>query len=490
MLEHPHHRPGIPLAIAQQRCAQTHPFACLQLVVRKQQPHQLERRRLPFANLEIGIREARHQGRKRPLDAEAAAEVGVIDVVADERQQIDEPPLDPLELRREARHRLGELADALPLEARVVRDDAPRSRARRHERFRERGTGICGTVGEPLVMHQPAAPLLHVAAELHRHVLPRPAAVPAGDREAHGLEVEEGERRGELGERLRQCRLDHHASRGHRAHLPRVDRGQLQVGRQVVQRRVAVGLVLAHLLALDAVQAADVVLRQLRPAPLDEGTVVRARAVVADRHVGQRPLEHAALCRELVRDAEQHALHQRRDVLPDEQVAQIGIAAVRVQVHDLRPFDRQPGAPQHVHLHGDVREVLRLQAVRRLDLDHPVAAWSPLQDVHGGVRLVREKRRFVDRRRSGIALQHLAGACHLVVEFVERQIHEGPSGYVLPGLAADCVPLVEDVAMGGVRHELRRVGLMHAPPQLFVTLQPGEEARLGEAERRAGHIQQ
>ena len=183
--------------------------------------------------------------------------------------------------------------------------------------------------------------------------------------------------------------------------------------------------------------------------------------MVADRHVGERSLEHAVLRRELVGDAEQHSLHQCRDVLPDEQVAQLRIAAVRVQVHHVGPVDWKPGAPQHMHLNGDVREVLRLQAVRRLDLDQPVAARAPLQDIHDGVGLVCEERRLVD-----------------------------PSGNVFPRLAADFVPLIEDVAQGGVRHELRRVRLVHAPPQLFVTLQTGEEARLGEAERLRRHIQQ
>src|SRR5260370_9745196 len=49
---------------------------------------------------------------------------------------------------------------------------------------------ILGAVGDPLVMHQPAAPLLDVDAELHRYELPRPASRPAWDGETHRLEVQ------------------------------------------------------------------------------------------------------------------------------------------------------------------------------------------------------------------------------------------------------------------------------------------------------------
>src|SRR2546422_5518381 len=53
----------------------------------------------------------------------------------------------------------------------------------------------------------------HMRAELHRHLLPRPAPRPARDREAHGLEIEKRERRRERGQRLRERRLHHHPPR-------------------------------------------------------------------------------------------------------------------------------------------------------------------------------------------------------------------------------------------------------------------------------------
>ena len=261
-------------------------------------------------------------------------------MVADEGQQIDELLLDPLQLLREARHGLGQLADAVTLEARVVRHHLACPRARRHERLRERGARISGAVGKPLVVHQAAAALFRVAAELDGHVLPRPATVPPRDREAHGLEIEKCERRRELDQRPGERRLDHHPARGHRSHLALVDDGQLEVRRQVVDRCVAVRLVLQRLLALDPVQAADVMVRQLRPAALEERAIVRPGAVVADRDLGEWSLEHALLGRELVGEAQQHSLDRRRNVLAREQVAQIGIAALRVQVHHRGSLDR------------------------------------------------------------------------------------------------------------------------------------------------------
>src|SRR2546425_10536550 len=78
---------------------------------------------------------------------------------------------------------------------------------------------------EPLMVHESATALFDVTAELHRHVLPRPAADPAGDREADGLEVEKGERRRELGQRAGERGLDHHPTSGHGLDLARVDEG-------------------------------------------------------------------------------------------------------------------------------------------------------------------------------------------------------------------------------------------------------------------------
>src|SRR3989442_6030234 len=82
-----------------------------------------------------------------------------------------------------------------------------------------------------LFRSQSPAPLLGVTAELDRYELPRATAGPARDCEADGLEVQEGERRAELGQYRAQRGLDHHDAAPHRPHLARVDRRQLEVGR-------------------------------------------------------------------------------------------------------------------------------------------------------------------------------------------------------------------------------------------------------------------
>src|SRR5713101_6919999 len=90
----------------------------------------------------------------------------MVDVVPHCRQQVHEPLGDAVELLREPRHRVAQLTDSVALEARVIGDDAARPGARLDQRFSERGPRILGAVGDPLVMHQLAAPLLDVDAEL------------------------------------------------------------------------------------------------------------------------------------------------------------------------------------------------------------------------------------------------------------------------------------------------------------------------------------
>src|SRR2546430_16722736 len=106
--------------------------------------------------------------------------------------------LDPLQLLGEARHRLPQLLDALALKGGVIRHDLPGPDARLDQRLRQGRPRILRPLGDPLMMHQTAAPLLDVNAELHRDLLPRPAPRPAWDRQAHCLEIEKRERRREL----------------------------------------------------------------------------------------------------------------------------------------------------------------------------------------------------------------------------------------------------------------------------------------------------
>src|SRR6058998_547035 len=83
----------------------------------------------------------------------------------------------------------------------------------------------------------------------------------------------------------------------------------------------------------------------------------------------------------------------------------------------------------------------------------------------------------------------VAGRRHLVVVLVERQVDQLAARDVTAGALVYFGALREAVAERHVGNELRRVGLMHPPPQLLVTLEAGEVAGLGEAvsEGRVGH---
>src|SRR5439155_25442673 len=86
---------------------------------------------------------------------------------------------------------------------------------------------------------------------------------------------------------------------------------------------------------------------------------------------------------------------------------------------------------------------------------------------------------LVDRRQATV--QGLACGRHLVVVLIVREIDELAPGHVAPRVLADFPPLREPVLLPRRRRQLRRRGLVHPPPQLLVTLEPGEIARLGEA---------
>ena len=257
---------------------------------------------------------------------------------------------------------------------------------------------------------------------------------------------------------------------------------ELQVGRQVVDRRKPVGLELEGPLPIDAVQAAHVMIGRLGPATRDERAVMRRGTVLADGYVRERSREHRPLRRELVRHADERPLHQRRHVFADEQVGQVGVAALRVEMHDLGALHREACPPQHVHLDGRVGKVLRLAAVGRLDLDHAVAPGGALQDVDPHVGVVRQKPGLVNRRH--VVLQGLAGRGYHVVVLIKRQIDQLPARHVLASAHAHLASLGEQVLLPRRRRQLRGVGVVHPPPQLLVTLQARQIARLGKPRRR------
>ncbi len=163
------------------------------------------------------------------------------------------------------------------------------------------------------------------------------------------------------------------------------------------------------------------------------------------------------------------------------------MAALRIQVHHLGALDGEAAPPQHVHLHRHVGNVLRLEAVGRLHLDHVVAARPARQDVHACIGVIREEPGLIQHRR--VVSDGVAGRRHLVVVLVERQVDQLAARDVTAGALVYFGALREAVAERHVGNELRRVGLVHAPPQLFVTLEAGEVAGLGEAVSggRVGH---
>src|SRR2546422_3217944 len=116
-LQQLHHRPGVALAVGQQSLTQARALLGAHRVPGEHQPLQLDARRLPFIDLEIALGEARHERGQHVLDAEAAAEVGMVQVVADHGQQVDQLRADCVELACQVRHRLRQVLQALPLEA-------------------------------------------------------------------------------------------------------------------------------------------------------------------------------------------------------------------------------------------------------------------------------------------------------------------------------------------------------------------------------------
>jgi len=152
---------------------------------------------------------------------------------------------------------------------------------------------------------------------------------------------------------------------------------------------------------------------------------------------------------------------------------------LRVEMHHLGALHGEARAPQHMHLDRRIGKVLRLVAVGRLHLDHAVAPGRALQNVDPHVGVVRQKPGFVNGGR--LVFQSLARGRHHVVVLIEREIDQLAPGHVLPGALTHVVPLGEQVLLPRGRRQLRCLGLVHPPPQLFVTLEPREIARLGEA---------
>ena len=432
----------------------------------------------PLVDGEILVAEPGHQGGQDPLEAEAPAEVWMVDVIADDREEVhqtrDDTPQWCFEVRQGLRHFLNTSA----LEAGIVRNDGSGGFAGPDQALRKRRPRISGPVGEPFVMSDKTVSVLNVAAELGRHRIVGMATLPHGDGEAHGLEVEECDRGHEGVQRAGEGRLDDDPAFLHRPALPVRDLPQRHVLRQVVDRLVAL-LVELQGPAPHSVERAHVVGRQGRPAARHERALVGRRAVRPDGQVRNRPLEHCAL----LDDPPRHLLCDRagrlRHVRSDEEVREVGVGAFAIEVHHLGADEMEPGPAQDVRLHGHVGDVVVLHGRGRLHLDEAEAAALALQDVHRHEYAVGAERALVDRRSARV--DGLTGQGHALGVGVVGQLDRDPARHVAPRHLTHVAAPVHHGLRLGIERELRSLGLVHHPPEELVALKPGHHARLREA---------
>jgi hypothetical protein len=123
------------------------------------------------------------------------------------------------------------------------------------------------------------------------------------------------------------------------------------------------------------------------------------------------------------------------------------------------------------------RYVLVLQRFRRLDLDHIEPAVRALEDIDHHEHVVGQEACLEDRQRAG--LQRGRRLRHPRLHRVVRQVDEHAAGEARPCERPHLVALVEPVLERLVGYQLRRVVLVHLPPEVAEALAAGDEARLG-----------
>jgi hypothetical protein len=135
-------------------------------------------------------------------------ELRVADVLADDRQRIQQACGQRVQFVGASRDRERELAQAGALEGREVGGDRRRAERRGQERLDERRARVVRAVRQEFVVIDPSVGVLDVHAELHGHLLVRRASLPCRNGGHDGLEVHGGNRVAQDVECFAQARLE------------------------------------------------------------------------------------------------------------------------------------------------------------------------------------------------------------------------------------------------------------------------------------------
>ena len=396
-------------------------------------------------------------------------------MVADDRQQVHQPFVDPAQRRCMFRHRLGELFDAPSLERRVVCHDCLRAFTSAHQLRGERRPWIsaCGRQVRARPVVAPAGP---VHAELHGHLREGRASGPCRNGETDGLEIEPCDRRAQRVECGAKPVLDDPLPRAHGTDLPLRRRHGRHAFVHLVDRLAAGREILLDRLPLDPVQRVHMVLGQRAPAFVEPRALPGPLAIGTKRNLGHWPSQHRLLRSELPRNVREQGFDVGGHVLGDEQIREIRVPALAVQVHHERARHGQSSRTQHPQLHRHLCELLRLHARRRLHLDQVESVVGPPQDVGPHHGAAGAERRLVDQRSAGVERALRLGELLLAREI--RRLDEHAGSHRGPGALPDCGALVHAKERLVVRR--RRVGLVFVQPEQLVAAQPEQIPRLRE----------
>ena len=197
--------------------------------------------------------------------------------------------------------------------------------------------------------------------------------------------------------------------------------------------------------------------------------------MLADGHLGNWPGEHAQLLRDRARHHLPGEARGLRHIGAGEEIAQIGIRAGSIEMHDLEPRGVHSALTHHVRLRRHVGQVLRLHSRGRLHLDDAGPLRSALQDVHGDEDPAGTKRGLVDDRR--VPPEGRVGGGDPFIIGVVRQVDQHAVRHMRAGHSAYRSPVVEERLQRLIGLELRRLRLVHGPPQPLVTLEAGQDTR-------------